>query len=852
MNLLWHQFRCDLRANRLALMAWSVMLFLGLGLNLGWIEAPDHHAKTLLEGDSNFWATAVLVVGWLLFLLIPALLVLANSPAKTDSFLDTRPMSKRDLYGAKVLFIVLLIVLPMVLQEMVYLRGSGLAAGWVVHGMLERVMWILPWLGLSMGFTALWRNGREWTAALVTALAGVAVFSTVANFIPNSGMGMGSSSRPVMFLYVTAGLVLMLAALNHRFRWSVVKRAVGLVLILVVSTVLLMLPVEVLPVKRHAPDPMIAARTEFPLKVRPRDFYLFCTYVTNSDGDISLQASINPQLDKLPRDWVIDWSCRDSELVPDSGHPVLFHERGREFNIFQWQYQVDGAEAGVLSKFLGPEALIFIQNGMFQPYWSAGLGRFLVPVSLLPGKSVLKSDLTGNIFRWEVAVSLPVVAGKSTTDAYGRWAILGATNLNGEGWRCIQVAVERDQVALSTSGDPAMESLSPPTCCQFKFVLYDENSRRAQFSEQQTFVNFNIGGETSFPRNFLVPVFNTSTIYGALADNRTLGRLKLIVLQKKYLGTIHRHWESPAFTLADYLNTSSSGNNMKNEQMSPLEFNQRLGALPVPLPGSSRLEVGIYLNDVLRLVEARAERLPDNHALIGQLAVLVPKHLEVFVAGLPATSFFGQDVLHRAIVQGALESQRGEIIAALPKAQELARVIAKRGWLEEARPTLNSLFDRGVSGAALPANAWFDDPATYPKMLEQFQAYPNTYEYDILHLLPGLATNLDQAVRDFYDQWPKVIDENGQVRVPQALSVGLRHGLPEALTETYRMFELVSAPKRRDQGQLINTLRDNLEIPGMTRKNRADYGWLATWLAAHRAKDFQYDAARGRFVLKPT
>ena len=163
MSLAPHQFQKDIRQFWVVLLIWAVLLALDLATDLGWV------AKVAANGYgrvSVVWAGVEPVALWALLFLIPSMVVLADSPARRDGFLGTRPMPKRDLWVAKLIFIFGLIVLPMVAQNMVYLWMEGLPFRYVTQGGLERLLWILPVPLCAAGFAALWRSYTEWAASL--------------------------------------------------------------------------------------------------------------------------------------------------------------------------------------------------------------------------------------------------------------------------------------------------------------------------------------------------------------------------------------------------------------------------------------------------------------------------------------------------------------------------------------------------------------------------------------------------------------------------------------------------------------------------------------------------------------
>ena len=177
MGLVLHQFRKDARQFRWFLVVWLVLLGLDLATNLGWVEAVhfDGMGKPVY---SEFLLGAQLTFAWVLFLALPAVVVVADSPARREGFLSTRPLAKRDWLLAKILFITLAVMVPAIGEEGVYLLLQGVPSRYVWWGMGERALFVLPiTLGMA-AFASLWSNYARWVTGMV-----VSVLCTFGGFI---------------------------------------------------------------------------------------------------------------------------------------------------------------------------------------------------------------------------------------------------------------------------------------------------------------------------------------------------------------------------------------------------------------------------------------------------------------------------------------------------------------------------------------------------------------------------------------------------------------------------------------------------------------------------------------------
>ena len=97
MTLAFHHFKKDVRQFRIYLVIWFGLLFLDLAVNLGWVGRVEYTPDRGFDHASNTWTTMLPGVIWALVGLLPSLVVLADSPARREGFLATRPLPKRDL-----------------------------------------------------------------------------------------------------------------------------------------------------------------------------------------------------------------------------------------------------------------------------------------------------------------------------------------------------------------------------------------------------------------------------------------------------------------------------------------------------------------------------------------------------------------------------------------------------------------------------------------------------------------------------------------------------------------------------------------------------------------------------------
>jgi hypothetical protein len=275
-----------------------------------------------------------------------------------------------------------------------------------------------------------------------------------------------------------------------------------------------------------------------------------------------------------------------------------------------------------------------------------------------------------------------------------------------------------------------------------------------------------------------------------------------------------------------------------------------MAALTPPPVEAPRQEVGRYLYEVLHLTQAKSLMLEPDHPLVQVLAAYAPRHLDLFLDGLQASDSPSY-VFLAALTAGLTEEQKPALIARLPQQPRLIEVICRRGWIDEARDSLYMLLNQAgpLDRSVLAAVAWFRDPQTYPRLLDELESHPDLTTYHLLRRLPGIEAALDASVARLWERHPPVISGWGEMEAAARLSVALRHGHAEALREAYRRLAVGSAAPLRVHEALLSALQENL-VSGVPITWPSGYEAFAAWLLRHRPEDFLYDAGRRRFVLR--
>ncbi len=866
MGLVLHQFRKDARQFRWFLVVWLVLLGLDLATNLGWVEAVhfDGMGKPVY---SEFLLGAQLTFAWVLFLALPAVVVVADSPARREGFLSTRPLAKRDWLLAKILFITLAVMVPAIGEEGVYLLLQGVPSRYVWWGMGERALFVLPiTLGMA-AFASLWSNYARWVTGMV-----VSVLCTFGGFILLTFIISHVASVPWLeptretsavarlsgAVYVTLAWLAVLAFWHGRRpggagqRWSIA----------VSSVVVFGLSVgywrwDLAAVQPRDPAAATALMNQAGFTVPLSSLQFSQDSQSPRDGKLGWNVSLQPQDGLNASGAAVRWVATNVVAVNAAQAQITQSGGAGRLSLFDAYYVPKPlSETRALASLLPAKGFIF--GGRFDFYGMQSENSVALPTLKVPRTApwlaepiTLRAGLAAEIFQWELAANLPAHDGATVADvgAPGRWKaqITEYFHLNNGGSYPYHWLVERAQVVLATAHDQRVDS-SVAREANLEFLFYNPAKGIAIRMISQPEIGRR-AGLTAQPKYYYA--LNLSVNSGSKPVSGELDQCRILVFRRTWLGTVPREWQSPGLVLNQVLVPPFETSSVNQNGISRPELLRRMAALRLPGANAGRPEVATYLLDYVRLLETAKPTLRLGDEVLTPLLPLVPAHLDVFLDGLPA--MFGQpkSMVMRAITLGAEESEKPQIIAALAQEPELAAVVVQRGWLAEARPVLYQLLDRPgqLPYEAVQALAWFADPVTYPRLLENLAANPSD-AYDLLRTLPGIQPQLRETIDR---QWTKVsglVNFNDEL-FHNALAHALYEGNPAAFREFWAALGEQDGQYDWWQSELVH---QHVRVPGKLADAGngipASLDPVLAWCRRHAADEFVFDSVRRQFVLK--
>lgn len=859
MNLASHLFRKDVRQFRVLLTVWFGLLVLDLAVNLGWVGqvvySPDHG----FDRSANTWTAALPTVIWILIGILVSLVVLADSPARREGFLATRPVPKRDLLFAKVLFIFGLIVAPWTLQELVHLAIRGMPVWVVAQGSLERLMFILPVAVGFAAYAALWPGYGRWVLVLAgTAIGGylsLAVVALMCEFVFHSGVFFENTelAQVMMGVYAAVFALVILAFWHSRAHRSAKARwgALGLVG-LICCLVTAFWPVDFFALQPENPSAarslMASDRYEIPLRT-----FSLRKYKDTDHADVfRLNASFIPKMPTPSAGQVIEWVGDSADIAFDRGGAL--HGKGNRHapifngNIWNRSYIMPDYLAWS-SEF--PDDILFYKNNFYgeNNFGGVSLNQFNLPANPreMTASATMSVKFEARVLQWRKIADLPLKPNAASMDEFGSWKFIAERSLPNSP---TELYLERSQIDLATAVNSRCSSFDDGALSRMAFMVYDPLRHVAMLPDQSNFNGVTRGTDTG-----LAQYYGTVTLAGytpLTADQ--MDRDRLIIFEKSWLGTVPQTWQSPSFTLDEKLRVYSGMHEDNHEPMPDTEFNHRIAALKMPAPDAGRQEVGRYLFEFLRLIDARRAPLQPDDALTRELAALVPANLDLLLDGLPVMGAASKKTVINAIKSGATEAQKPAVIAALQNAPELADVLLARGWVDDAQAQIYQLMQSSnpLPSAALSAIAWFHDPKTYPRLLEEFEANPRISTDDVLSSLPGLEDQLKSVIVPAWQVQSLVTRQPSWAMFGDEFTLALRHGQTSALQRAYLYIENPELGLSENEFSMAAALWDGILMPDLNRNDRQNSEAVLAWMRRHRPDDFIFNPALRRFVLKPT
>jgi len=191
MHLILHHLKKDIRALRLLLLLWFILLLVNSLLIRSGLDS-----SIISEQGIEVLSTAYVllyVLQQILQIVIVCQLVQADALAGTTAFWLTRPISRKDLLLSKSLFVLLVLVVPSLITEMIVLQINGISVSQTLSALpqeliLQSALFLVPVMLLASLTPNLARLA-------ITGLASVTGFFLIHYAVLASVMSFGAGTR---------------------------------------------------------------------------------------------------------------------------------------------------------------------------------------------------------------------------------------------------------------------------------------------------------------------------------------------------------------------------------------------------------------------------------------------------------------------------------------------------------------------------------------------------------------------------------------------------------------------------------------------------------------------------------
>ncbi|WP_395746302.1 hypothetical protein [Prosthecobacter sp.] len=788
MNLVLHHFFKEFRYLRLRWFAFLLLLGFDLAVNLEWLMPM--RAGEGAPGWLSYVPVVILLTGLSLLLSCPE-----DRPGSDRSFVGTRPLPWAAYWQARLLLWLGLIVLPVVVQNGLYLALSGRPWSDVLRGAGERACFAAGFSAWLLPALALWRRREVWKALffLVVTLAAASKVLDVASaawwsFYPSYDQTWAGLMVGWM---VFGGLSGWLAWKHLQQAYSFRRRLCLTCFSALVGLMAARFWVLATGGELVAQDEALVQALAPGLKVKIDLDTVHFEGFESEFGTHTLSAQPETETGKPGVHAVM--RLEGSRVIQDgrtsSAEAVLASRVRSRFGFGSPQDQVHRGDVNLRDFF--PEGTLFYSAQIF-PMWSwegrrTALAAFDQPYPAAEKRLKLATDYHIEWYQRDLALELPMVAGSRAECDEARWEVLSVTPAGGPqpGALTITLRVETRDHWNEENGS-AMLLHSPQ-----RQIVWLDPAKETQLGTRAS--------HTGWLRRQIELTWNGIFNH---ADGEATGvdsaKLRLILLRSRFLGSSPYTWKSPEMRLADF--PSAYGERYSWHEARLLyggrqmkAFQERMATFKPLTAESGEKEARRALYELFSTAGVTgAVYVPAAYPAITQaFEPLGKEHLPLLLE-LPSSLWPGwSDRPPTTLLDRYLtEDQRDAVIERVIKQPGLAEVVLRKGWAEEAK----RLKPRLLSGAPLPRGceallfAWGDDESR----TRLLQAAKHDIYRGIIEELDKIPMMRPETERIAMNEFEKTLPMTGSDNHRSAVSVSLaaNFGSPEAFDLCLRWMAL--------------------------------------------------------------
>lgn len=715
MNLALHHFCKEFRYLRLRWFGFLALLAFDMLVNLEWLL--QMRAGVASPGWLTYLPIVVLLAGLSLLLSCPE-----DRPGSDRSFISTRPMPLQAYWVARTMVWLLLIVLPAVLQNGLYLVLSERPLADILRGMGERfalgagyTAWLLPMLALWQ-----WKEFPKMLLILVPTVlfASKLLDSATLKPMPISYYQTGPMLLVGWALFAGLSGAVVWGHLVYGFSFRRRLALTGVAALICLSAARFGSRGDSLPVEQ---DKALVQKLSPQLNV---EFDLAEAVFESSIGSFGpmfrgkVQAplgmkDVHVRLHPLSTVFAQAGSTRrvDSASIPYTH--THFDSR---------QSEVHCGNLGLGSFFPRGTLLMSLNEGM--PKWTrndqplTSLAAFSEPYPSFDEPLDFETEFLVDWYQRDLALEIPVVVGAEARCDEVRWKILRVSPAEGPKPGAMTLFLHQESRSHwdAENGHAILLHLPGQRLVRLEPVMQKIVSQRGD----------DTGWKHALWELTWSHVFNHVDGEATGAD---LAAVRLILLRSRFLGQSRTSWKSPEVRLTDL--PSYRDNELRWNDAPTLyrgreakAFQDRLATLTPLSPESSQKEARRFVYDLFSAASyTRAVYTNSAHPQIVQAFEPLGSHhlplmLELRSYAWPGWSNRPPNNLLEKFVT---DDHREDLIDHAPENAKLANLVVRKGWAEEARRHKARILSYPVllPGAEELMLAWKDDPEVVARLLKE-------------------------------------------------------------------------------------------------------------------------------------
>ena len=779
MNLTLHQFLKEFRYVRWRWFAFLALLAFDLVVNLEWLLPMRAGVTTPVW--LGFVPVFVLLSGLSLLLSCPE-----DRPGSDRSFIGTRPLPWLSYWVARAMIWLLLVVLPVVLQNGLYLLLSDRPMADVLRGAWERLCFAVGFSAWLLPSLALWRRNETWRALIVVVLvlfvASKALDITAATgwkFYPSyaqkwSGLAAGWA----VFGVLTAGLAWGHLRRGWRFRLRLWMSIVACLAGLLVARFWVLTSPEVRAqdsdlVRELAPNLNVnidLATAEYNGFER-EPAWGFVAAPKTTTGAKGVHVSMRLAESQIEQEGLETSTCPSSVFDIQAG---AFEPPQAEV------YRGDTN----LRDFFPPGTLFF--SSLPYPRWSfegrtSSLAAFTPPYPVADQPLRITSRFDMDWYQRDLAIEIPVEVGSKGECDEVRWEILGVTAADGPQPGALTIYLRTETRSHWDAENGSTILLHSPR----RQLVWLDTGNLAVLGTRST--------DTGLVRRQIELTWDHVTHHadGEVAED-DVSKLHLIFLRSRYLGRSPYLWKSPEIRLAEFppsmgydqLNWSDSADSgalYRGREL--ISYEERMATIPPPMAESTEQEARRYVYDFFSIAAAtRAVYTYQAHPLIAQAFEPLgrdhlPLMLDLRSEGWPGWS---NRPPNNQLVRYVTERQREALIDRATQSVGLAQLVITKGWAEAAKRLKSQVMRmRSLSPAAIDLLMAWGDEESNERLLREMPYDMNDEIAEHLDKTPEFRSQLETILQREFDAVLPLAGANGNLAI-RKIAVAAEFGSPEA------------------------------------------------------------------------